>query len=86
MSTADAEQEAETMRAVVFEDVGERMEVLQPEFEEYAAQVVRNAETLGDALRERGFSLVSGGCTRSGPSSGRPWTTPRCRWPGPTSR
>jgi glycine hydroxymethyltransferase len=36
-------------------------EALQPEFEEYAAQVVRNAEALGDALRERGFSLVSGG-------------------------
>jgi glycine hydroxymethyltransferase len=36
-------------------------EALQPEFEEYAAQVVRNANALGDRLEEHGLSLVSGG-------------------------
>jgi glycine hydroxymethyltransferase len=36
-------------------------EALQPEFEEYAAQVVRNANALGDRLSEHGLSLVSGG-------------------------
>ncbi|MCL7418368.1 MAG: serine hydroxymethyltransferase, partial [Halalkalicoccus sp.] len=36
-------------------------EALEPEFEEYATQVVENAETLGETLQEHGFSLVSGG-------------------------
>ena len=36
-------------------------EALQPEFEEYASQVVENAEALGERLQEHGFSLVSGG-------------------------
>jgi len=36
-------------------------EALQPEFTEYAEQVVANAEALGDRLAEHGFSLVSGG-------------------------
>lgn len=36
-------------------------EALQPEFEEYAAQVVRNANALGERLRKHGLSLVSGG-------------------------
>lgn len=36
-------------------------EALQPEFEEYAAQVVANARALGDRLAEHGLSLVSGG-------------------------
>ncbi len=36
-------------------------EALKPEFKEYAAQVVKNAVRLGEALRERGFDLVSGG-------------------------
>ncbi|WP_267162244.1 serine hydroxymethyltransferase [Halovenus salina] len=36
-------------------------EALQPEFEEYAQQVVDNAEALGNRLQEHGFSLVSGG-------------------------
>ncbi|SDJ30845.1 serine hydroxymethyltransferase [Halovenus aranensis] len=36
-------------------------EALQPEFEEYAQQVVDNATALGDRLEEHGFSLVSGG-------------------------
>jgi glycine hydroxymethyltransferase len=36
-------------------------EALQPEFEEYAAQVVDNAEALGETLSERGLHLVSGG-------------------------
>jgi glycine hydroxymethyltransferase len=36
-------------------------EALEPEFTEYAEQVVANAEALGDRLEERGFSLVSGG-------------------------
>ena len=36
-------------------------EALTPEFEEYAQQIVDNAEALGDRLTEHGFSLVSGG-------------------------
>jgi glycine hydroxymethyltransferase len=36
-------------------------EALQPEFEEYARQVVDNAVALGEQLQEHGFSLVSGG-------------------------
>ncbi|UPM43532.1 serine hydroxymethyltransferase [Halocatena salina] len=36
-------------------------EALQPEFEEYAAQVVANASALGERLSEHGLSLVSGG-------------------------
>jgi glycine hydroxymethyltransferase len=36
-------------------------EALQPEFKEYAANVVANARTLAHALLERGFDLVSGG-------------------------
>ena len=36
-------------------------EALQPEFSQYAHQVVTNAKTLADELLERGFDLVSGG-------------------------
>ncbi|WP_020222046.1 serine hydroxymethyltransferase [Halarchaeum acidiphilum] len=36
-------------------------EALEPEFKEYAAQVVTNADVLGETLQEHGFSLVSGG-------------------------
>jgi glycine hydroxymethyltransferase len=36
-------------------------EALQPEFKEYAANVVANARTLASTLLERGFDLVSGG-------------------------
>ena len=36
-------------------------EALEPEFAEYARQVVDNARTLGETLAERGLSLVSGG-------------------------
>ena len=36
-------------------------EALQPNFAEYAAQVVANAKALGDGLMERGYTLVSGG-------------------------
>jgi glycine hydroxymethyltransferase len=36
-------------------------EALEPEFGEYAAQTVANAEALGDRLQEHGFGLVSGG-------------------------
>jgi len=36
-------------------------EAQRPEFRAYAAQIVRNAQALGDALAERGFTLVSGG-------------------------
>ena len=36
-------------------------EAAEPEFREYAAQVVRNAKALADALSERGYTLVSGG-------------------------
>jgi glycine hydroxymethyltransferase len=36
-------------------------EALQPDFKEYAAQVVSNAKTLSDVLSSRGFGIVSGG-------------------------
>ena len=36
-------------------------EALQPEFAEYARQVVANAQALAEALLERGYDLVSGG-------------------------
>jgi glycine hydroxymethyltransferase len=36
-------------------------EALQPEFKDYAAQVVKNAAVLADELRERGFQLITGG-------------------------
>ncbi len=36
-------------------------EALQPEFADYARQVVLNASTLADALTARGFQLVTGG-------------------------
>ncbi|HWP93974.1 MAG TPA: serine hydroxymethyltransferase [Thermodesulfobacteriota bacterium] len=36
-------------------------EALQPSFIEYQNQIVKNANTLGERLKERGFKLVSGG-------------------------
>jgi len=36
-------------------------EASQPEFRDYAAQIVRNAKALAAALTERGYTLVSGG-------------------------
>jgi glycine hydroxymethyltransferase len=36
-------------------------EAMRPAFRAYAAQVVRNARALGEALVERGFTLVTGG-------------------------
>ena len=36
-------------------------EALKPSFREYAARIVTNAVALGDALMERGYTLVSGG-------------------------
>lgn len=36
-------------------------EALQPEFKEYAAQVVKNAEVLAGELQKRGFKLITGG-------------------------
>jgi glycine hydroxymethyltransferase len=36
-------------------------EALRPEFRDYSAKVIRNAQALGAALAERGFTLVSGG-------------------------
>jgi len=36
-------------------------EALQPEFKEYAAQVVKNAATLADELLKRDFQLITGG-------------------------
>lgn len=36
-------------------------EALQPEFDEYAAQIVENADALGERLSDHGLSLVSGG-------------------------
>lgn len=36
-------------------------EALQPAFKDYVDQVIRNAQTLGDVLKEEGAELVSGG-------------------------
>lgn len=36
-------------------------EALQPEFKEYAAQIVKNAAHLAEELQKRGFELVTGG-------------------------
>lgn len=36
-------------------------EALKPEFKDYAAQIVKNAAALADALTARGFQLVTGG-------------------------
>ena len=36
-------------------------EAMQPAFKEYAAQIVRNARALADALAEEGFRIISGG-------------------------
>ncbi len=36
-------------------------EALQPEFKVYAAQIVKNARALADAMIEQGFNLVTGG-------------------------
>jgi glycine hydroxymethyltransferase len=44
-----------TAKAVAF------YEALQPEFKDYAAQIVKNAAVLADELQSRGFQLVTGG-------------------------
>jgi len=36
-------------------------EALQPEFEQYAAQIVANAKVLAAAIAEKGFRIISGG-------------------------
>ena len=36
-------------------------EALEPEFDEYAEQTVKNAKALGESMSEQGFKLVSGG-------------------------
>ena len=36
-------------------------EALQPEFQTYAAQVVKNASVLAEAMKQRGFKLITGG-------------------------
>jgi len=36
-------------------------EALQPEFKDYAAQIVKNAAVLADELKARGFQLITGG-------------------------
>jgi glycine hydroxymethyltransferase len=47
--------QAVAAKAVCFKLAGE------PEFKEYAAQIVKNAAAMAKALQERGFRLVSGG-------------------------
>jgi glycine hydroxymethyltransferase len=37
------------------------LEALQPEFKDYAAQIVKNAAVLANELQKRGFQLVTGG-------------------------
>lgn len=44
-----------TAKAVSFK------EALQPEFKEYAAQIVKNAAALADELQKRDFKLIAGG-------------------------
>ncbi|WP_050636919.1 serine hydroxymethyltransferase [Candidatus Stoquefichus sp. SB1] len=36
-------------------------EALQPEFKEYASQIIKNAKALEESLKEEGFRLVAGG-------------------------
>jgi glycine hydroxymethyltransferase len=36
-------------------------EALQPEFKDYAAQIVKNATVLADEMQKRGFQLITGG-------------------------
>lgn len=48
------------MHAVAAKAVG-FAENLQPEFAEYAAQIIRNAQALADALIARGYHIISGG-------------------------
>ena len=36
-------------------------EALQPEFKDYAAQIIKNAKALEESLKEEGFRLVTGG-------------------------
>ena len=36
-------------------------EALRPEFKDYAAQIIKNAQALAEGLRKRGVNLVSGG-------------------------
>jgi glycine hydroxymethyltransferase len=36
-------------------------EALQPEFKDYAAQIVKNAKVLAEELQKRGFQLIGGG-------------------------
>jgi glycine hydroxymethyltransferase len=36
-------------------------EALQPEFKEYAAQIVKNASALAAAMQDKGFHLITGG-------------------------
>lgn len=37
------------------------LEALQPEFKDYAKQVIKNAQAMANRLMERGFKIVSGG-------------------------
>ena len=37
------------------------LEAMQPEFREYQAQIIRNAQALAQAVADEGFRIVSGG-------------------------
>ena len=48
------------MHAIAAKAVG-FLENMQPSFGEYAAQIIRNAQVLADALTARGYHIISGG-------------------------
>jgi glycine hydroxymethyltransferase len=61
-------------------------EALKPEFRTYAQQVVQNAQVLGEALVERGYTLVSGGTDTPPTRTSSWWICGRRTSPGSTPR